>query len=102
MCLRATTAEALRQLLCPADLAIGDPDLRAAVDQLGGQRGTDAGRATGDECDLSRHARCHCERLGARRSDMRLIPISVSESAAPECRRAACVRQLGDDRAGSR
>jgi len=43
----ATTIEALHQLLRRADLTIGDPDLGTPVDQLGRQRGADAGRAAG-------------------------------------------------------
>jgi hypothetical protein len=57
--LSATTVKALRQLLRRADLTIGDPDLSALIDQLGGQRGADAGRPARNECDLARHARCH-------------------------------------------
>jgi hypothetical protein len=52
MRLCAATVEALRQLLRRTDLAIGDPDLGAPVDQLGRQRGADAGRAAGNECNL--------------------------------------------------
>jgi hypothetical protein len=36
--LSAAAVQALRQLLHRADLAIGDPDLSAFVDQPGGQR----------------------------------------------------------------
>jgi Domain of unknown function (DUF222) len=61
--LSGTTVEALRQLLRRADLTIGDPDLGALVDQLGRQRGADAGRPAGNECDLARHARRHCGRI---------------------------------------
>jgi hypothetical protein len=50
--LSATAIEALRQFLRRADLTIGDPDLGTPVDQLRGQRGADAGRAAGNECDL--------------------------------------------------
>jgi hypothetical protein len=50
--LSATTMKALRQLLRRTDLTIGDPDLGAPVDQLGGQRGADAGRAARNERNL--------------------------------------------------
>jgi hypothetical protein len=49
-----------------ADLTIGDPDLGTPVDQLGRQCCADAGRAAGNECNLPRHVRCHCERIIAR------------------------------------
>ena len=53
MHLGAAIAKALRQFLCPADLTIGDPDLRAAIRQLRTERGSDARRASGDESNLS-------------------------------------------------